>query len=223
MLHTTSTAPPAAEHASRCELPPDVLAFILQPLLGDVASLCAAACIARAWRDAVASPLLWTRIGPLPPAAAARLTDARLIQLVGRAQGGLQHLDLSDVSGCCLTNAGLFAALRRESLLSFAANGEPLTGSGIVAALAGGSRGRVRELRVCGVPAIAPAFADGHYLDDHVHWLGCMCTLNALNGLLAPGGVLDASAPCGLTMMCRQRLCARMVASEIPCIQCRAE
>ena len=220
MLNTAS-AVPAAEHANHGELPPDVLAFILQPLQGDMASLCAAACIARAWRAAVASPNLWTRIGPLPLAAAARLTDARLKQLVGRAQGGLRHLDLSDIAGSRLTSAGLAAALRRESLLSFAANGDPLTGAGIVAALAS-SRGRMHELRVCSVLAVEPAFACS-LREGAVLWLSAVSTLNALNGLLAPEGTVDAAAPCGLTTRGRLSLCARMVASGMPCLQCRTE
>jgi hypothetical protein len=148
------------------------------------------------------------------------LTDAQLKQLIGRAQGGLRHLDLSNIASSLVTDRGLAAALCCESLHSFAANGGPLTGAGIAAALTCGSRGRLRELKVCGVCAVAPAFASCRR-EHHVRRLSCMCTLNALSGLLAPTGTLDAAAPCGMTSTSKAGgMCARMVASGKPCSEC---
>ena len=200
-----STAAPKG--AVNVALPIDVLVLVLQPLKGDVSSLCAAACVARAWCDAAALPALWARIGPLPPAAAAQLTDARLERMVARARGGLQHLDLStsrfedDAVMSCVTVAGLVAALRHESqLLSFVANGDPLTGAGIAAALAS-CHGRVQHLDVCGVRALA-APAGGVPRDERAAFrASCKATLKALRALLAPGRSLGAVTICARLLL----------------------
>ena len=163
-MHNDYTSAPAllaAELSASVALPVDVLVLVLQPLEGDVASLCAAACVARNWRDAVSSPRLWTRIGPLTPVVAARLTDARLDSLIRRARGDLRHLNLKEVSKSSITDAGLAVALSSISrLCSFSVNGDPLTGAGIAAALAPSS-GQLQQLEVRGARRIAPPAVRG--------------------------------------------------------------
>jgi hypothetical protein len=87
-------APPAAERAGDGKLPVDVILLVLLPLRGDMSSLCAAACVARAWRTAASLPRLWKRVGPFRGNAATNLTDARLKLLVSRARRHLHHLNL---------------------------------------------------------------------------------------------------------------------------------
>lgn len=92
------------------------VALVLANLAGDVPSLCAAACVSRAWRAAAAAPALWTRLERLPPAAARRLNTERLIWLVARAAGGLERLDLSGADG--VGDAGLDTALQQPHALT---------------------------------------------------------------------------------------------------------
>jgi hypothetical protein len=135
----------------------DEVALILAQLDGDVPSLCAAACVSRAWRAAAAAPALWVRLECLPPAVAERLNAERLAGLVARAAGGLQLLDLSDAGRFSLTDADLVAALRQpHALTSFTADSgcERLTAAGVVAALAS-RRGLMFELSVAGL-AVGP-------------------------------------------------------------------
>lgn len=221
MASDTAAAPPSpdAEPPGNVELPRDVLPLVLLPLKGDVASLCAAACVSRAWRGAVTFPRLWTHIGPFSGGFGARLTDARLMQLVARARGGLQVLKLTNISRSSITDAGLAAALGNTSRLRvFAANGMPLTGAGIAAALAG-SQGRMRKLRVCGVRA-APAVDDGDMPRDS--W---EAALGALHALLAPDGEIDAAEFCNMAAY-DYRLdgprCARMCTGDDGCYNCEA-
>jgi hypothetical protein len=90
----------------------DTLIAVLRALNGDVASLCAAACVSRAWRDAALHPSLWRDFSACfgDGDVAARLTDARLAALVTRARGGLERLHLSSCTA--LTAFGVVAALR---------------------------------------------------------------------------------------------------------------
>ena len=86
----------------------------------DVATLCAAACVCRAWRAEVCGDsLLWADVLGrlcLGPRVAERLTDARLAALVARAAGGLRRLDLK---GCPeVSVAGVLAALHGHPKLS---------------------------------------------------------------------------------------------------------
>jgi hypothetical protein len=106
-----------ANMSAPLSLPPpalsaDALGAVLCALNGDVASLCAAACVARAWRDAALHPSLWRDFSTCfgDGDVAARLTDARLAALVARARGGLERLHLS--SCAALTAFGVAAALR---------------------------------------------------------------------------------------------------------------
>lgn len=79
-----------------------------------VTTLCAAACVCRAWRAAADDPRLWSRLiltsGPRP-ADRPWLTDSRLASLVARARGGLTELDLSGCVWPAVTLSGVAAAL----------------------------------------------------------------------------------------------------------------
>lgn len=78
----------------------------------EVGPLCVAACVARAWRTAAATPQLWRR--PLLPRDT--LTDAQLVHIVARCGAHLQELDVS----CCLqvTVHDVLQALRPAPRLS---------------------------------------------------------------------------------------------------------
>ena len=115
-----------AELSVAC-LPPDVLQLVLAKLGGDVASLCAASCVSKAWHAAASRPEAWHVIrvkgDSAPPPLARKLTDARLVQLLSRcvegtpAVGTRQRHRLSSLNldRCELvTDAGL-APLRKKS------------------------------------------------------------------------------------------------------------
>jgi hypothetical protein len=214
-------APPVAERAGDGELPTDVLLLVLLPLKGDVASLCAAACVARAWRQAAYSPRLWTRIGRFRGNAAKNLTDARLRQLVFRARHHLYHLDLRgrSMAESSLTDTGLAVALRREKrILSFYADGDPLTGAGIAVALAPSS-GVLRTLRVCGVRALPRSEATGamSITQQEAFTAACVDSVVELQALLVPGaGSLNATAVCDAAMS-GNVLCTRMCDDKNVC------
>jgi len=210
---------PAAVRARDIELPVDVLVLVLLPLRGDTVSLCAAACVSRAWREAASLPRLWKKIGRFWGNAGANLTDARLKQLVSRSRRRLQHLDLrgSGVGKSSLTDGGLAKALRREKRIqSFAANGSPLTGAGIAAALAP-SRGRLRDLRLCGVRPL-PKFASAGMssIQQEAFMVTCRETIDELRALLAPGGLMTAEDVCDV--MQGDVICTRMCNDEHSCI-----
>ena len=111
-------------------LPPDVLLLVLAKLGGDVASLCAASCVSKAWHAAASRPEAWRVIRVksdasrvTPPPRARKLTDARLVQLLSRcveatpAVGKQHHLSSLTLDRCDLvTNAGL-APLREARRL----------------------------------------------------------------------------------------------------------
>jgi hypothetical protein len=186
------------------ELPPDILGRILALRAGEVATLCAAACVSHAWHDAAMQPRLWRDLCnfELVPVTRYRgprmvpLTDARLATLVQRALGadgcGLERLDVR--------------------------NCELITARGVVAALRGAHQeGRLRELRVKGIISDADAGADvidllrtflreGHYrggfVDVHEHLL-----CNA-----------DVGAP-GAPRLC-SRLCDSTLCEECGIIRC---
>ncbi len=113
MQASDAATAPTDEHAAEVALPADVVLLVLLPLKGDVRSLCATACVARAWCTAAASPRLWSRIGPFRGAAAAHLTDARLANLVARAGGDLRVLILNGIARSSLTDEGFLAAALR--------------------------------------------------------------------------------------------------------------
>ena len=217
---------PAAEHVGDGELPVELVVFVLLPLKGDVASLCACACVARAWRQAASLHRLWTRIGPFRPNAAASLTNERLKLLVSRARrGSLKQLDLRGISKSSLDDEGLAEALQHEKRIRmFTASGSPLTGAGIAAALAP-SRGSLRELRVCGVGAVPePASAGAMSAIQYDAFLdNSNKALDDLRALLAPESLLDATAVCEVitgNVVCT-RMCDDKNSCECPAAYCK--
>jgi hypothetical protein len=98
----------------------DSVRRVLRSLDGDVATLCAAACVCRAWRAEVCGDsLLWADFSGrlcLGPRVAERLTDARLAALVTRAAGGLRRLDLTSCPEVSVE--GVLAALHGHPKLS---------------------------------------------------------------------------------------------------------
>jgi hypothetical protein len=178
------------------------VALVLAHLAGDVQSLCAVACVSRAWRAAAADPALWCRLECLPRDVAHRLNAERLAGLVARSAGGLQLLDLSDAGR--LTDADLEVALcQPHALTSFTADSEceRLTAAGVVAALAS-RRGLIVELRVAGL-AVGPELPSD-FSDDEGEREGAViafanasvAVIAALRALMAPGGVLDGEFLC---------------------------
>lgn len=108
-----------------------------------VATLCAAACVSRAWRDAASDPRLWrSLVLSSPPRDAARpwLTDSRLAQLVRRSDGGLHTLDITGCAWPAVTAAGVAAALAglEGKLSRLFLDGVVLTPAGGEAARPGG-------------------------------------------------------------------------------------
>jgi hypothetical protein len=135
--------PPGVDAAG---LPRDALALVLAPLAGDVRSLCASACVARAWRDAAAQPRLWTHI----VCRRRKLTGEHLAWLVARAQGGLERLELGDAYD--ITDKDLYAALQQPHVLTHFSVRDcgifpGLTGQGVAGALAS-RRGQLQYLQV---------------------------------------------------------------------------
>jgi len=172
-------------------LPPSLLLRILTPHAGDVATLCAAACVARAWRDAAFTPRLWADMC-MSPRLASRLTDARLAILTARAGDSLLHLDLSRVRSS-LTARGVLRALREHRLASLRVRG--VRSSGGEPAL-----DEVKEADIASPLALFRSLLlSGGSLDLDV---AATCTLR-------PISPLDAK-PCG-------RLCA---SQDVSCPDC---
>lgn len=196
-------------------LPPDIIILICSSL--DDPSKCAAACLARSWRDAVATPRLWKTVGIIP-GKILRLTDARLASLVKRSGGGLTSLYLSAAS--LITREGLAAALYpRQSKLKFvSAYGDSICGADVAAALTKAYRGRLHKLKVCGTRAVAVPAGGVPHDREAAFWASCEDTLGALRALLAPGGQLDAEAVCNVTTaLGAHRVCARLCTREGAC------
>jgi hypothetical protein len=137
-----------ASGSIRAALPRDALVLAFAPLAGDVQSLCAAACVARAWRDAAAEPRLWTRI----VCRGRKLKGEHLAWLVARAQGGLERLELGRTSD--ISDLDLYTALQQPHALTHFTlrKCSPFgpTGQGVVGALAS-RRGQLRFLQLCDV------------------------------------------------------------------------
>lgn len=118
------------------ELPLDALRIVLAPHAGNVAQLCAAACVSRVWRAAAAERQLWKTLVNFLHLKSCKatprlmeVTDARLAELVARAGSGEPHLERLDVSFC-----------------------EHVSAQGVVAALAGaGLEGKLVQLYFAGV------------------------------------------------------------------------
>ena len=80
-------------------LPAVLVERVLSFCAGDVTTLCAAACVSRAWRAAAALPALWRSIGigRWRQQSRAQLSARRLRALLARSRGGdLERLDLCD-------------------------------------------------------------------------------------------------------------------------------
>ena len=178
-------------------LPADAIALVLERLAGDVPSLCAAACVARAWRAAAAQPRLWAHLAQLPPDVAERLTNEDLASLVARAAGGLERLDVSGASQ--LTDYGFEAAMRQpHALTAFIADSEcyQLTGQGVATALAA-QRGRMRELSVRGLRCGLEQPDDAHSSASVTAWRAAGGrVIRALRALRAPGCAMDGHTVC---------------------------
>lgn len=208
-----------AEPAPWDSLPRDALVRVLRQLDSHVPSLCAAACVARAWRDAAAEPSLWARPQGLWWRAAERLTEERLEALVARARGGLERLDLRGAR--FIEDDGLEAALQQphalDSLVEFVANteGEPYGRSalGVTRALASRS-GRTRLLDVKGLDCTSE-FDDVRTEAAEV--------VAALRALLAPGGVLIGEHVCvGCSELCgAEDFCSTEGCPAVACEACR--
>ena len=202
------------------ELPCEVISLILSSL--NDPSKCAAACLARAWRDAAASPHLWKTVGVFP-GTALRLTDAGLASLVRRSAGGLTHLRLPSASS--ITREGLAAAMtpRQEKLKAVLAYGNSISGADIAAALAT-YRGRLRKLKVCGIRAVAvrPDVPLEEVEEEiaFAFWASCNDAIGALLALLAPEGKLDAIAVCDQDADTDTLVCARLCTIEHKCENC---
>ena len=182
-------------------LPAGTLERVLAHLAGDVPSLCAAACVARAWHVAAAEPRLWVSLARLSFGVAFRLTDERLAALVARAGGRLERLDVSGAGE--LTDEGLATALQQPHLLTkFTANSgcERLSARGVAASLQ--SRlGGMYKLRVGGLCSI-PRRPDEQSrcttweMGDQA-WHGeAHDVYGMLDALLAPEGELDFERMC---------------------------
>ena len=189
-----------ASVASWDALPSEAIDLVVSYLTSDVPSLCAVACVARAWRAAAARPQLWVRPSRPPRAAAARLTDAHLITLVARAGGRLELLDLRGAAQ--VTDAGLYAALQQpHALTEFSADYRcHFTTVGVVAALQQ-SRGCLRKLGlrgVCCLPWVAEV--------DSEAWGQAF---DALDTLMAPGSQVYDYRVCEeqCTRLCRMEDC----------------
>jgi hypothetical protein len=212
-----------AAAASWDALPPEVVSQVLCHLAGDVRSLCAVSCVARVWRVASAEPGLWARLRELPRSSARRLTDARLTALVARARGGLESLDVS--GALRLTDRGLRAALRQpHALVSFRADElcKSLSGLGVAAALAT-RRGIMQSLRVRGVPCFDEYDMNITDYDEPEDALvgNVVSTLTDLQGLLAPGNLLDCNNICEVQIDDFERCLCMCVERDDACGRCR--
>ena len=127
----SSPAPaPAPAHNARFapELPLDALRLILAPYAGHVGTLCAAACVSRAWHAASKEHWLWADLTDWSHLKSRRralkfvsVNDARLAELVTRAGSGIDgqpHLKQLDVTTCeLITTRGVVAALTGAGLV----------------------------------------------------------------------------------------------------------
>ena len=190
--HWTSAAPVSSWDS----LPVETVTRVLAHLYGDVRTLCAAACVSRAWRDAAAEQTLWA-CPRLRPRLAERLTDERLAALVKRARGSLRCLDVS--GAWQITDAGLLAALQQAHAVSeFCADAfcRRLTARGVARALEA-QRGRMALLCVDGLDCgQAPPADSGLRAAAHAFHTACATVVKSLGELLEPGGNLEGDKVC---------------------------
>jgi len=127
-LDVADAAPPGEPTRFADTLPVPVIELVLSFREGDTATLCAAACVARAWREAARQPRLWRWLlfsGGYKCTRMDLVTDERLAALVARAGGALERLHLKDVAPgfgpikCTLnvSAGGVVAALRGNAPL----------------------------------------------------------------------------------------------------------
>jgi hypothetical protein len=209
-----------------------IIILVLSRLVGNISTLCAAACVSRAWRVAAATPSLWVRIGPMPKAARQRLNDARLQSMAVRAAdaGGFTALELN---GTSVTDDGLKQALRqqRRVLTSFITslpspgndNRSRMTGSGVAAALKR-FRGHLRVLNVGGLQSL-----DAKEQEDilgkpeaALHTARCR-VLRALRKSMAPECSLDVSGYCAAACTHGQQTykCGILCTPQNACASCK--
>jgi hypothetical protein len=214
-------------------LPAEALERVVAFVTDDVLSLCAAACVSRAWRDAAerVEPLSVVRLKKLPADVAQRLTDAGLAALVRRSHGRLKHLNLR--GACLVTDEGLVAALLQPHTLSkFRADAacHNLTARGVTRALAP-RRGLMRDLRVRGLKCLAylrpqeraDSGDDCEDEDSESAWSAwrneCRDVIDALRELLAPDGNLLGEELCsGEDLECD---CACLCGPKDMCEACK--
>ena len=71
-----------------------LLSRCLTMLEGDVAALCASACVSKAWNLAAQDTRVWRWL-VVPRRLADELTDERFKELLGRSGGAVERLDIS--------------------------------------------------------------------------------------------------------------------------------
>ena len=202
--------------ASWDALPAEALERVVSFVTGDVLTLCASACVARAWRDAAVrvEPRSAVRLNKLPDAVAQRLTDAGLVALVRRARGRLVSLDLCGAR--LVTDEGLTAALLQPHALTvFRADVacSELTASAVMRALEP-QRGRVRELSVRGLKCLPHLPGSDEEAAETAWYAECRGVVRILRALLAPRGTLVGGKVCDGN---DYEPCARLCSSEDAC------
>ena len=186
-------------------LPVSMVELVLSHHSGDAATLCAAACVARAWSAAAAQPRLWRALlfehdKDTVFRRLERLTDERLAALVARAGGALERL-------ICLDDTTADERFRVT---------HAVTAGGVVSALRGNAP--LQELRLRGVRADGATFAE-------------LRALVALGGALD----ITDGATCGIPTWCQhlETPCGRLCSAEADlvcedcgtfcCVHCRRD
>lgn len=125
-------------------------------LKGDVAALCASACVSKAWNAAAQDQHVWHRL-VVPRRLADELTDERFKELLGRSGGAVERLDVSrcgQLSAAAITDAIKSA---RASLTHLAVGFTRITAHRVLSALDGK---RLTFLSVRGVDIYDESDAD---------------------------------------------------------------
>jgi len=215
------------------ELTSDVTAtfLVLSCLVGDISSMCAAACVSRAWREAASTPSLWVCIGPLL-GDEERLDDVRLQSLAVRAAGagGFTSLELH---GTSVTDSGLMLALRHQrnkveqfDCSSNMHSNNKLTGIGVGAALLR-SRGQIRVLNVRGIPALNAKkqndILNGTEPKAALHNMRS-CVIRTLQTMMAPQCSIDVTDICPVAFKHNEQIykCGRMCTPTEACHGCKS-
>ena len=182
------------------ELPAVIMSDILDLCAGEVATLCAVACVSRAWHDAAMQPRRWQKLRNFQNLARP-LTDARLATREKRVSGSDGKsgyvLDVLDVCSCARVSArGVVAALRGARL-----------------------EGRERTLRVEGVRSDADDAAVVPLLRTFL----CSPKEDSLAGFLDVRTHLLCNAVVGNEGAWRQcsRLCKSVLCEQCDVVRCR--